>query len=204
MMRTLQIEFLDYWHAGGGRGAGSHLDAIVERDGRDLPYVPGRQIKGLLREAMEALEHWQQVPAGMTDAIFGRPALTGQISLQGSIGFSDAGLPAAEADWLSERETGSPHDADARNARAALYRDLFATAIDSDTGSAKSTSLRGIEVVIPLTLEAAISVLPGKTPPAAWEQQLAKTFILVRAVGAHRSRGLGRATLAWKTGESAQ
>lgn len=198
-MSTLQIEFLDYWHAGGGRGAGTHLDAIVERDNRDLPYVPGRQIKGLLREAMEALEGWKHVPSDTTNLLFGRPSAENRLSEQGMLGFGDAGLPAVEADWLAKRETGSPHDAEAASARARLFRDIFTTAVDEETGCAKQASLHGIEAVIPLTLEATVSALPGKNPPENWQQHLNLAFSLVRAVGAHRSRGLGRAILRWKT-----
>lgn len=196
MTRTLIIEFLDYWHAGGGRGAGTHLDAIVEQDSNGLPYVPGRQIKGILREAMEALEAWKHVKGRTTDGIFGCKAEGKQLSEPGAIGFGDATLPKQEADWLATD--------DASLARVAIYHDVFATAIEADTGTAKGMSLRGIEVVIPLTLEARISVLPGRTPPAEWQGQLEQAFSLVRAIGAHRSRGLGRAKLAWKDGESAQ
>jgi CRISPR/Cas system CSM-associated protein Csm3 (group 7 of RAMP superfamily) len=47
----LTIDIRGYWHSGTGRGSGSHLDALVDTAHDGLPYLSGRHIKGLLRDA---------------------------------------------------------------------------------------------------------------------------------------------------------
>ena len=56
-MATLQysITFHGDWHCGSGMAAGAELDALVIKDGRGFPYIPGKTIKGLLREQAEML-----------------------------------------------------------------------------------------------------------------------------------------------------
>ncbi|MEJ2682664.1 MAG: RAMP superfamily CRISPR-associated protein [Gammaproteobacteria bacterium] len=55
MNQLLKITFLDYWHAGGSHGQGFHTQATVARDHDGLPYLPGRTLKGLLRDAVSQL-----------------------------------------------------------------------------------------------------------------------------------------------------
>ena len=46
-----EINILDFWLFGSGRGEGAHIDSTPLLDARGLPYVPGRAVKGLLRDA---------------------------------------------------------------------------------------------------------------------------------------------------------
>ena len=46
-----EIEFFSNWHCGSGLAAGADVDALVIKDNNGLPYVPGRTMKGLLRDA---------------------------------------------------------------------------------------------------------------------------------------------------------
>ena len=46
-----EIEFFSNWHCGSGLAAGADVDALVIKDQEGLPYIPGRTLKGLLREA---------------------------------------------------------------------------------------------------------------------------------------------------------
>ena len=48
-----KVTFLDYWHLGSGLSAGSKLDSTIIKDENGLPYVPGKTIKGLIREMAE-------------------------------------------------------------------------------------------------------------------------------------------------------
>jgi len=186
---TLHIDIRHYWHAGGGRGAGAVLDAVVHRDPNGLPLLPGRHLKGLLRDALARAEAWEWggFTPGIAEQLFGRPADERQPSEPGALRVTDATLPGELAAWLaSESGRGSlPH----------LFRSLYATAIDHDSGTARDKSLRGIEVTVPLTLSARIEPVPGREPPEGWPALLASVLPLIDAVGAHRSRGLGRAVL---------
>jgi len=72
-----------------------------------------------------------------------------------------------------------------------LYAQLSSTKIE-DTGIASDMSLRKIEVAVPLKLTATVSTADYD---GEWLQALIKAAPLVRSLGAHRSRGLGRTTL---------
>lgn len=69
----LTIEFHGYWHIGSGRGDGLGTDAAVIRTPGKLPYVPGRTIKGLLRDAAALSEGLGHLAPGRTAALFGTP-----------------------------------------------------------------------------------------------------------------------------------
>jgi len=53
MTLKYKIEFLDYWHLSSGLSAGAKLDSTVTKDDNEIPYVPAKTIKGLVREMAE-------------------------------------------------------------------------------------------------------------------------------------------------------
>lgn len=211
----LTIDIAGYWHSGTGRGSGSHLDAVVDTTHDGLPYLSGRHIKGLLRDAVLKAETWNQLDrfkgpkpgASLTDLLFGRrnqdpeSRVPRDETTQGYLRIGDGVLPADLARWLA--------DGNQRALRPYLNRELSSTAIDTGTGVARSRSLRGIQVTVPLRLEAEIGSMPQLhlDPDHAlvsghWPAILAHCLPLIRAVGAHRTRGLGRARLHLHTGEA--
>lgn len=192
----LTVEFRDYWHIGSGRGQGKHLDAVVDKDTEGLPFVPGRMLKGLLRDAMRRLEAWGNTGVASDDADVSTRELFGgedaglstptrHDTSPGFIFVGDARLPEDLRCWLSQTDQISQ--------RQSLYRQIFSTAINEATGGARENSLRGIEVVIPVTLSAHLEI-QGKSPDAVITR-IKRALPLIQAVGAHRSRGLGRAHL---------
>ena len=48
-----KVEFFTDWHCGSGLAAGADADALVIKDSDRLPFLPGKTVKGLLREGME-------------------------------------------------------------------------------------------------------------------------------------------------------
>ncbi len=85
---------------------------------------------------------------------------------------------------------------------AALFTTIQSTAIDDETGSARSKSLRSYEVAAPTVLvatieanRAAFGAAGELLDPGDWIATLSKALPLVRSVGAHRTRGFGRALL---------
>lgn len=193
----LSFDIRSYWHAGTGRGSGSHLDAIVQRDAYSLPVLPGRTVKGLLRDAVMQAENlgWlsklpspRSIAVSPADFLFGQmPAGDEEVSEHrpGLLRTGSAALPAGMAAWLRE-------DAQAAY-RAKLFRELHSTAIDEVTGTAVDKSLRGIEVCIPLTLEAPLSVLHETDWP--WTECIGMALPLLRYIGSKRNRGLGRVSV---------
>lgn len=193
MKHQLVLRFHSFWHIGTGRGTGAAVDAATHRDQDGLPCVPGRHIKGLLRDALERAQAWGW--GGHEDGsalahMFGQRAeqpFVGDAPISGALHISDARLPGDLCAWLRMDEQ--------RARRAALFRVLMSTAIDENSGAAKDRSLRGIEVVVPLELRASIATVPGHTVPFDWVHRLRDVLPLIPAIGAHRNRGLGRVTM---------
>ena len=199
----LRLDLLGWWHPGTGRGDGVAADAVVLRDPAGLPYLPGRTVKGLLREAVR-LGGAAGIPglnAATQERLFGT-ALLGSDSTDrvrrlesarfqtepGALRFGDAvlGQTAAEADaWRVWART------DTGKARVRqLVTTLASTAVDSKTGTVKEHTLRTIEVAAPVTLWAPLTVEGDATVP--WEAVNEAVAIFLRGVGSHRTRGLGR------------
>jgi hypothetical protein len=204
MSQRLRIDMMGYWHPGTGRGQGSHLDAITHRGGDGLPRLPGRTVRGIVRDAVNRWETFGGYGAAgavrICDQLFGPyaepeqgvadAASTGQ-TWPGLLRFSDAQLPAVDRQAIA---------ADGLHAAliAGLYRSHFSTRIEHESGTADENTLRGIELVVPLTLYADIGLVATaryRQLESRWPSLLRAALPLVRAVGAHRSRGLGRATL---------
>lgn len=203
----LQVDFINYWHVGSGRGNGYQVDAVCARDADGLPVLPGRQLKGLLRHAVRRAETWGwmdglALPAGPLTRhehlLFGSSSQEeDRFSTEpGALQVDCARLPDNERAWLAQ--------ADETDLRSELFGELFSTAID-ELGSARRFSLRGLEVSIPVQLRAILTLEVCAVQPELRAQQrafidsgngwtaLERALPLLDAVGADRSRGLGEA-----------
>lgn len=196
-----------FWLSGSGLGRAFDIDAecVVDADG--LPYLPGKHLRGLLRDAMRIAEkdHFAMLPSedgkrthlrpGATDALFGRGGRgAGYDGSAGLLEVRDARLSGEIADWLST------HAGD----RDALFRRLHQTAIDAERGVAKQSSLRVTEAAIPMHLEGEIALTPWadqvEGEVAIWARDRWRAIVeaalpLIAAVGQGRHHGLGRAFL---------
>ena len=187
MSYQLKIDIQSYWHPGTGSGRGADVDAIVYRDAEGLPRLPGKSLKGVLRNAVSRWEHFTQSASetSLADQLFGAGADDGDTWF-GLIRVSDAVLADDVCHYLKQDQSLT----------TGLYRTMHSTAIDHGTGVATNKSLRGIEVVIPLTLYATLNEVPSaKFKIPNWHKLLEPALPLIQAVGAHRSRGLGRAVV---------
>lgn len=206
----LRIELLGYWHSGAGRSSGQHLDALCERDGAGLPILPGRQLKGLLRHAVRRAEAWgwlhdNPLPDGPANSheelLFGSTSQqeTRDSTHPGLMFVGSAQLPEPDRTWLAGPEQ--------HETRRALFGELFSTRIHAQTGTAAEGSLRGIEVAVPLILEAALEMTTSAVAAGRRQQQqayidrqtgwqvIARAVPLIDHVGGHRNRGLGEAII---------
>lgn len=204
---TLKIDFNYYWHSGTGSGSGTHLDALTEKNRDYLPLVSGKHLKGLLRHAFHRAEAWgwfdQPLPDGPAadweTLIFGsaNQEMGRTQTLPGLLRIDDAILSAEERAWLNSEPEVKPF----------LYQEVFSTALDPATGTAKDHSLRGTEVCMPVTLFAPIELAATATETEHLKQQkavlslkqpffwLQPLLALVDSVGAKRTRGFGEAQL---------
>ena len=164
----VEIKFFTYWHCDLGGSGGAKADALVVKDADGLPYVPGKTLKGLAREMAETLSDETFV-----DKYFGRASSEGQANTDRAEGEAYFGNAV-----LTERVDA--------NLASYLYHTISSTAIE-DNGLAKTGSLREIEVVVPLTLQATVSGI-GEDDKANMKQ----AFEQIKHIGLNRHRGLGR------------
>jgi CRISPR/Cas system CSM-associated protein Csm3 (group 7 of RAMP superfamily) len=169
-----KIEFFSNWHCGSGLAAGADVDALVVKDADGLPYVPGKTIKGLLREAAEELNG----TCSLFNKIFG---LSGEAVLSesdttrvGESYFSNAILPEGSAIIASNL---TPH----------LYQTFASTSIDEKSGVAKDNTLRRIETVVPCSLQGTI-----RNIPEGGIAMIEEAMQLIKRMGTGRNRGYGR------------
>lgn len=182
------FQLCGYWHAGSGAGSGASLDAVVIRSGNGLPFLPGRTVKGLLREAVTLAEECRRVDAGTAEKLFGNRGPGKERdrfgTTPGILQFSSATLGDGMEAWAASQPGTS--------LKQNLYRELSMTAINED-GLADDQSLRRIELVVPTTLKARVS--PLETTGVDWIQALRTAAPLVRRLGSHRHRGFGRVSV---------
>ena len=190
--QTLKVDIRAYWHPGGGRGQGMVLDASAHRASNGLPVLPGRHLKGLLREALEFADGWGWDGYHLLAAeLFGQRTENMQVGEAPNAGYLRV-TDACISDHVAAYLTSSA----GRSLIKGLFRTIYATAVNHDTGTSKDKSLRGIEVVVPLKLTARIDPINDYVVPRVdWQEMLSDVLPLITAVGAYRTRGLGRAVL---------
>lgn len=183
-MATLQysITFYGDWHCGSGMAAGAELDALVIKDGRGLPYIPGKTIKGLLREQTEMLLSYNPMYKEMEQQFLSYMGIRVTIDNEdkipnemGSLFFSNATFNEQTALEIENKQL-----------TPLLFHTIASTRIDKN-GIAEDHSLRSIQVVVPCTLYGQIENVPSELLSII-EQGLK----LIKQLGTHRHRGLGR------------
>jgi len=177
---------------GSGFGEGAHLDAIPVKTPAGLPYIPGRSVKGLFREAVQLAEECGQIPQNTiqqnaTLKLFGSrdDSLSRYETEPGLLRFSSATLGNGMEAWAAESDGKRQTNAEAVKQ---LFKPLASTRIDSQ-GLADDKTLRKIEVAIPVELTAEVEYSGEKQEI---EPLLALAASLIRQAGSHRHRGLGR------------
>lgn len=178
-----KIEFHSYWHCGSGLAAGADADALVVKDKDGLPFVPGKTIKGLLREAATELLCLKDKTVNkelcVEDDFF---------KVFGSEGTSDCKVAVSET-FFSNAEL--PEDQKEKITRGGLseymYDSVSRTALKD--GVADEHSLRKVQVAVPCTLYGKVLFVPE-----GMEKTLEDAMGFVKALGLNRSRGLGRCT----------
>ncbi len=193
MVFELVFSLQSYWHIGCGLSGGTYEDALALKNADGLPYIPGKSIKGLLKQAVQIADQnlWFHGEATfeLSHVLFGREGKSG-IENQGILQITNATLSSAEQHYFNIEDPSS---------KSHLYQVLYSTAIDENTGVAKEASLRGVEVVIPLVLTAQVAlntqhpffISHSELFRKNFHHWLALVVSLVGYVGAKQHRGLG-------------
>ena len=200
-----RIDFFSDWHCGSGLSAGVDLDALVVKDKNELPFIPGKTIKGLVREAVEELarlsenvlvddgnvakENVQVSEQEQADKLkkefdpikkafgfFKKDNNNLEIEVEkGKCFFSNATIPHALANVVISEKTAKY-----------FYRTISSTKIN-ENGVAEEHSLRKIQVTIPCSLEGDILHVPDEMV-----ETLKEGLKFIKRLGLNRNRGLGR------------
>lgn len=188
---TMILKMQGYWAVGSGKGGGNEVDNRIDRDAKGLPYIPGKMLKGLIKDACLRLKKAGNSSYGFVDDIFGSSeegeGLNRTVTKAGKIFISDARLSPALCSALLKEENAA--------ARNNLTRNIYSTAINEETGTAEEKSLRGYEVAVPMDLYATMECECDKDVLEYIKKAASK---LVYAVGSHKSRGLGEVIIEFK------
>jgi len=181
------ITFYSAWHCGSGLSAGADVDALVIKDKDDLPFIPGKTMKGLIREAVEDYVEFCKDCKDCDDAaierLFGKGA-DDENHVMGTAFFTNAQLPDEERNAIVSE-----------NLQSLLYNKVTTTAINKD-GIAKDHSLRSVETVVPCCLHGEIHDVDDKIASTVVE-----SLGLIKRMGVKRNRGLGRCDIKAKIKE---
>ncbi|MBQ7607139.1 MAG: hypothetical protein IJU76_04130 [Desulfovibrionaceae bacterium] len=196
MNMTLDLMFLSDWHISQGIGDGFRADAVLVRDADGFPYVPGRALKGAMREGASRLGLCRDDLQRAEDYFFGTRFDTLESNKQGRIRLSQAKLPQSFKVALDYVESAQ----DIRLAdKETFINDL--TILRSQTaltpeGLTKKGSLRTTECGIPgIPFEASLTIDAQGIPESWLAAYMASVCRAVRSIGGNRSRGFGRCTL---------
>lgn len=178
-----KITFLSDWHAGSGLSSGANADAVVIKDKYNLPYLPGKTVKGLLKDVFNDFSDLDSnfISIDFVDHYFGSFNEEENCSNKGVLFFSNAELHKKEKNEISEEMSHF------------LYRNISSTKIESN-GVTAPGSLHAIEVTIPVTLHGYIDGVIRDKDIVLFE----KAFNYLRHIGANRNRGLGRCKMELK------
>lgn len=175
-----KISFYSYWQVGSGMSKGTETDSVVLKDDNDLPYIPGRTIKGLLKE----IAHILFPNDSEFINYFGRHPEDDKKTLSGTARFGDAELDAKTVSGIKDNNLSSQ-----------LYESKTYTALDENK-QAEDFSLRTEEVVIPLELFGSIyKIEPGDI------EKFKQCFSMLKRLGVKRNRGMGRLKIEFCQGE---
>lgn len=187
------IQFFSYWHASSGLAGGSDVNLTVIKDKHGLPYLPGKTLRGLLRDAALSLYELgdEAVSTEFLKRVFGwndatYPRAGGVYSCYFTSAYLGDALRHQMVATKSDPEETATEKAELRRL---LYDRLASTAID-EHGQARDNTLRQIEASIPLILYAQIEDFPDEEP--AYLHAMQRCMSWVKHLGLNRSRGLGR------------
>jgi CRISPR/Cas system CSM-associated protein Csm3 (group 7 of RAMP superfamily) len=162
-----KIKFLDYWHLSSGLSAGAKHDSLVVKDSKGIAFLPGKTLKGLLREMAELLEN----------KVFVKMCFGAEGVEMGSCYFSNAFVSKEVHEQIVSNKLQDN-----------LYDEIASTKIEN--GMAVDNSLREIEVVVPIALFGEINDVPNEH-----KEQMIQALKMIKRMGLNRNRGLGRCTI---------
>ncbi len=174
------------WHIASGEEGGAYADSLMLKDANNLPFIPGRSVRGLLREACQIAIDNQWEDNDFFSLLFGYS--DEHRSSQGVLRVSNATLSKQERSFFTNH---------GNEVHQHLYRVHYSTAIDKKTGVADNGSLRGIEVAAPMTLTSSLTLDTNHPNIESIDNDRLHALLvhatpLITNIGAKRHRGYGQ------------
>lgn len=204
----ITINFLSYWFISSGVENGAYADQITLKDRDGFPYVPGKSIKGVFREAFRtALKSgWFdrfRHDDSMSDEEFHDKLIQLIFGQNGTVdGYSRDELHAEGLIHFTNAEiAGNARSKIGKENSFYLFKTVQSTKINKETGTAENKSLRTIEVAVPMHLSANVSVTNPfmENTLGITEKEMSDILALFDSVsslitemGGKRRRGFGR------------
>lgn len=184
-MMKLKITLMSDLCTGNGTGYGSLVDTETCYDEYGLPYIPGRRVKGLLREAALELQDWDDsITDEMINEMFGEPGESFQTGSK--LKLYDFKLEKYD-DYVKDIQAHPTLENRNRVLKYFTYI-RYQTSID-ENGIAKENSLRSTRVVKSGT------TFMAQIDNVKDEKLLKKLCNLVHHMGLSRTRGYGEIKL---------
>ena len=204
--RYLRLTFDSDWHVGSGAGIPGSVDRQVLRDEEGFPYVPGKTLTGILRDAAEWIadtrdaldtakdrnQRWKKALIGL----FGEQPESHGGTQGGFASGAAVGIGSAELSRDLRNYIQGFRNASGPDLRAALFTVRPGVKIDRTTGRALEDHLFSTERVRGCTLYAPVKYLRGLLSEDE-EKLLEDAVRAVRRLGGKRRRGGGRCRLDW-------
>ena len=182
----IRVTFLSDWHISSGLGDSYRADAVLMRDADGFPYIPGRALKGALREGARRLGQCREDLRKAEFFFWGSRSDDPDANISGRLRVSAATLPAS----LKQQLAGLP---DAKILQDDLTILHWQTALAPE-GIVQPGSLRTTECAIAgLELEAELTAFPSPQTDENWVRSyFAAVCAAVKSIGGKRSRGFGQ------------
>lgn len=185
---TLQIQFVSDWHVGSGLGDGAIADAVLNRDARGIPCLPGSAIKGALREGAWRLASYSSELEPLPDFLFGTHSQARVSNQPGLVFVGQGKLDKGLRQWLEDQGEFKEFVGDMTIIRKQTRLDARKMVVPH--------TLRSIECGIPgLTFDSAISAAVPEDANVWLGAYLGAICACVKSLGGYRSRGIGRCRL---------
>ncbi|MBQ9565166.1 MAG: hypothetical protein IJU98_06215, partial [Synergistaceae bacterium] len=208
-----KICFESDWHIGSGAGIPGSVDRQVLRDENGLPFIPGKTLTGVLRDAAEWIAYIRQDIQkdgtdwkGVVSSLFGEQPETHGGNAEKAAAPAKIGISSAE---LSEDVKNYIISADKKvNISSGLYMAHPGVKIDPATGRAEkdhffSTERVRRDCVLYANVSCDCELFDDKGKPLNDEGELLDEAIkAVRHIGGKRRRGAGECKIKWDNDRS--
>lgn len=199
MDHTLTVTLLSDTTFSRGEGTAGEVDVEIVHDELGLPAMPGRALRGLLRDAWLSMRDVFQDDDDVAREVLGIAGDVDPVGV-GRLQLGDAVMPEPVRAWVryAVRRHDNPLSAEAilralTAVRAQTARDRTTGAPARNTLRARRVALRGLVLVAPVAAET--------FEPAHW-RVLARAALGVRHAGLTRNRGSGVVKVAIVCGDT--